>query len=147
MPQPEPQIEKRDWSYDNDEQTVHGTLHYVTPSEVTIQAAVGLRRVPFAKLSGVDMDYVRRMIETYGMDQFAPPGQSGPAGIVYSGPPPEEATSESGSGSSRLGLAHDEKIASGDPMTPGEFWMVIFGVCAGTLAILGLVNLFMRAIT
>jgi hypothetical protein len=148
VPQPEPQIEKRDWTYDNDEVTVHGTLHYVTPSEVTIQAAVGLRRVPFAKLSGVDMDYVRRMIETYGMDQFAPPGApSGPAGIVYSGPPPEEATSESGSGSSRLGLAHDEDIATGDPMTPGEFWMVIFGVAAGALAILGLVHLFMKAIT
>ena len=109
---------------------------------------MGLRRVPFAKLSGVDMDYVRRMIETYGLDQFAPPGApSGPAGIVYSGPPPEEATSEGGSGTSRLGLAHDEKIATGDPMSPEQFWMVIFGVAAGALAILGLVHLFMKAIT
>jgi hypothetical protein len=145
--EPEPQIETRDWSYDNDELTVRGTLHYVTPSEVTIQAAVGLRRVPFAKLSGVDMDYVRRMIATYGMDQFAPPdAPAGPAGIVYSGPP-DEADAVIDSGPSRLGLAHDEKIDLGEPMQPGEFWMVIFGVCAGALAILGLVHLFMKAIT
>jgi hypothetical protein len=102
--------------------------------------------VRFATLSGVDMDYVRRMIETYGMDQFAPPGQSGPAGLVYKGPVPKEADDEGSSGRERV-LAHDEKIATGDPMSPEQFWMVIFGVAAGALAILGLVNLFMKAIT
>jgi hypothetical protein len=129
-------IEVRDWSLDNNQRALRGQLLYVTHDRVAVGQAGAPHWTSFRSISPEDKEYVRRMVEQFGMARFDPPPP--PAGVIYG--------KSDGSGQNNSADDHI-RLARNEPLSYYETFVALGSGCGLVLFVVLVGAIIIRTLT